>query len=123
MTELHNPSAAPDCNCHPDDYTPVPCQHKHSYSECMRAALASAQMERDLAIEGSRRQMVRAEKAEDEIAALKRPGYVGVPRAEILGALARGYCHEGNTHKQLDSDLLNKQADEIQAMLAASGEG
>ena len=33
----------PDCNCNPDDYPPVPCQHKRSYSECMRAALASAQ--------------------------------------------------------------------------------
>ena len=48
----------PDCNCNPDDYPPVPCQHKRSYSECMRAALASAQA---------------------EIAALKRPGYVSVP--------------------------------------------
>ena len=36
---------APDCNCHPEDYPPVPCQHKRSYSECMRAALASAQAE------------------------------------------------------------------------------
>ena len=56
-----------DCNCHPEDYPPVPCQHKRSYSECMRAALASAQA---------------------EIAALKCPGYISVPVEAIAPFLA-----------------------------------
>lgn len=49
-------------------------------------------------------------------------GVVVPSRAEILGALARGYCHEGNTHKQMDADLLNMQADELVALLAAAKE-
>lgn len=40
-------------------------------------------------------------------------------RADVLGALARGYCYDPNMSKQLDSDLLNKQAGEIMALLAA----
>ena len=55
-----------DCNCHPEDYPPVPCQHKRSYSECMRAALASAQA---------------------EIAALKRPGNTNPDWAAEIDAL------------------------------------
>ena len=35
----------------------------------------------------------------------------------IRGALARGYCHRGNRNKELDSTLLEAQANEIMAMI------
>ena len=101
-----SPMTAPDCNCNPDDYPPVPCQHKRSYSECMRAALASAQADnkelRD-ALEDLLGQCIQGAafheitinspstqeaintaraalaKTQAEIVALKRPGYVSVP--------------------------------------------
>ena len=68
------------CNCHPEDYPPVPCQHKRSYSECMRAALASAQA---------------------EIAALKRPGYVASALAAEIDALYERATKEATTGDSL----------------------
>lgn len=32
---------------------------------------------------------------------------------QIRQAVARGYCHEKNTHKELDSDLLDAIAEEV----------
>ncbi len=38
-------------------------------------------------------------------------------KAELLRqALARGYCAEGNTHKVLDSDLIEAMAKEVEKM-------
>ena len=42
--------------------------------------------------------------------------HVWVPRSELLGALARGYCAESNTHKTLDPQLLMAQMAELTAM-------
>ena len=75
-----NQMTKPDCNCNPDDYPPVPCQHKRSYSECMRAALASAQA---------------------EIAALKRPGYVASALAAEIDALYERATKEATTGDSL----------------------
>ena len=36
---------------------------------------------------------------------------------EIRGALARGYCHEGQEHKIMDPDLCEAQAKEVAAIL------
>lgn len=36
---------------------------------------------------------------------------------DVRGALARGYCAEGQTHKVMDPDLCEAQAQEIMALL------
>ena len=38
-------------------------------------------------------------------------------RERILQALARGYCSEKNSMKEVDSDLLESQADEIEKFI------
>ena len=37
-------------------------------------------------------------------------------RTEVLQALARGFCAEKNSHKQMDADLCNAMADEVMAL-------
>jgi len=46
------------------------------------------------------------------------PDEVSVFRNEPLGAIARGWCHPKNSHKEMDADLANAIADEV---LAAAG--
>jgi len=41
----------------------------------------------------------------------------------IRGALARGYCTKENQYKELDSDLLNAQAVEIEALIEQENVG
>lgn len=41
---------------------------------------------------------------------------------EIRGALARGYCAEGQTHKVMDPDLCDAQAQEVVALFSQSVE-
>ena len=36
---------------------------------------------------------------------------------ELLGALARGYCHDKNASKVLDADLIEAMAEEVLAIL------
>lgn len=38
-------------------------------------------------------------------------------RDDIIGALARAYCHDANARKVLDADLLVAAADEIMELL------
>ena len=38
---------------------------------------------------------------------------------EIRGALARGYCAEGNTHKILDNDLIEAMGVEVEKYIAS----
>lgn len=38
----------------------------------------------------------------------------------IIGAVARGYCHDKNTNKQMDSDLAEAIAEEILTLLSRS---
>lgn len=40
----------------------------------------------------------------------------------ILGALARGYCSEGQTHKVMDPELCEAQAQEIMALFPSEAE-
>lgn len=42
---------------------------------------------------------------------------VRLTRDDILQALARAYCHDANTRKQLDADLLVAACDEIMELL------
>lgn len=42
--------------------------------------------------------------------------------ADIRGALARGYCADGQRHKVMDPDLCEAQAQEIMALLPKSVE-
>lgn len=41
---------------------------------------------------------------------------------EVRGALARGYCAKGQTHKIMDPDLCEAQAQEVMALLPKSVE-
>lgn len=43
-----------------------------------------------------------------------------VPDEPLLGAIARGWCHPANSHKQMDADLANAIADEVNKWLAAA---
>ena len=36
---------------------------------------------------------------------------------ELLGALARGYCHKENEHKVLDATLIKAMAEEVEAVI------
>lgn len=36
---------------------------------------------------------------------------------DLRGAVARGYCHDENQHKELDGDLLNAIVDELMVLL------
>jgi hypothetical protein len=45
---------------------------------------------------------------------VKQPG---VTREEIMRALARGYCAERNTEKEMDIDLVVAMADEVQKLI------
>lgn len=38
-------------------------------------------------------------------------------RDEILGAVARGWCHEDNAHKEMDSELALAICSEVMAVL------
>ena len=43
---------------------------------------------------------------------------MGISYEEILGAVARGWCTEGNAHKEMDSDLATAIADEIAVLFS-----
>jgi hypothetical protein len=43
-------------------------------------------------------------------------------KADLYGALSRGYCTEKNKHKIIDSDLIEAMADEI-LLLYCSNQG
>jgi len=40
-----------------------------------------------------------------------------VTRAELDGAIARGWCHQKNENKEMDSDLAEAIAFEVQALI------
>jgi hypothetical protein len=40
-----------------------------------------------------------------------------INKKDLLGALARGYCHPKNSHKVLDPNLLSAIAKEVQDIL------
>jgi hypothetical protein len=42
-------------------------------------------------------------------------------REAILHALAQGYCHDRNTDKEMDIDLIVAMADEVMKVLEANG--
>jgi len=42
---------------------------------------------------------------------------MNIKREEIVGALARGYCHKETSGKILDSTLIEAMADEIESLL------
>lgn len=37
--------------------------------------------------------------------------------SEIRGAVARGWCHEGNTHKVMDTDLAEAISQEVNKLV------
>lgn len=39
-------------------------------------------------------------------------------RSDIMGALARGYCHKDNSNKEMDAMLLEAQAEEIVPLMS-----
>ena len=40
-----------------------------------------------------------------------------INREELLGAIARGWCHEKNSHKTMDSDLALAIFDEVEQQI------
>lgn len=40
-----------------------------------------------------------------------------INREELLGAIARGWCHEKNSHKTMDSDLALAIYDEVEQQI------
>lgn len=51
----------------------------------------------------------------------------GMPEEPLVGAIARAWCHPGNTHKQMDQHLVMAIKEEVEKWIAAraaqSGEG
>lgn len=48
--------------------------------------------------------------------ALAQPEQEPVARESLLGAIARGWCHEKNANKEMDADLVYAIATEIKAL-------
>ncbi len=40
-----------------------------------------------------------------------------IRREQIMGAVARGWCHDKNSHKRMDPDLAIAITDEIETLL------
>ena len=54
-------------------------------------------------------------------AAQPQPEAVALTDADLLGAIARGWCSPANSHKTMDTDLAFAIAGEARAVLAAKG--